>query len=94
MNESDLVVAALPMFHVFCLTVCMNAPLMNGAAILIVPKFSPAEVFKLIKKHQATIFSGVPTMYNYLYQYEGADETGFGPSGFASQAERPCLSLS
>lgn len=31
MNESDLVVAALPMFHVFCLTVCMNAPLMNGA---------------------------------------------------------------
>lgn len=77
MNESDLVVAALPMFHVFCLTVCMNAPLMNGAAILIVPKFSPAEVFKLIKKHQATIFSGVPTMYNYLYQYEGADEAGF-----------------
>ncbi|UOY88452.1 fatty acid--CoA ligase family protein [Bacillus glycinifermentans] len=78
MNEADLVVAALPMFHVFCLTVCMNAPLMNGAAILIIPKFSPAKVFELVKKHKATIFAGVPTMYNYLYQHEAADEHGFG----------------
>ncbi|ASB90236.1 fatty acid--CoA ligase family protein [Bacillus sonorensis] len=77
MNEADLVVAALPMFHVFCLTVCMNAPLMNGAAILIIPKFSPSAVFKLVKKHKATIFAGVPTMYNYLYQHEAADENGF-----------------
>jgi long-chain acyl-CoA synthetase len=68
---------------------------MNGAAILIVPKFSPAEVFKLIKKHQATIFSGVPTMYNYLYQYEGADETGFRSIRICIlQVEQPCLSLS
>ncbi|NPC92102.1 fatty acid--CoA ligase family protein [Bacillus sp. WMMC1349] len=77
MDEDDLVVAALPMFHVFCLTVCMNAPLMNGAAVLIMPKFSPSAVFELVKKHKATIFAGVPTMYNYLYQHEGANEDGF-----------------
>ncbi len=70
MNEKDKIVAALPMFHVFCLTVCMNAPLMSGACVLIEPQFSPASVFKLIKSRQATIFAGVPTMYNYLYQYE------------------------
>ena len=29
-NGNDRVVAALPMFHVFCLTVSLNAPLMNG----------------------------------------------------------------
>ncbi len=33
MNEKDKIVAALPMFHVFCLTVCMNAPLMSGACL-------------------------------------------------------------
>lgn len=48
----------------------MNAPLMSGACVLIEPQFSPASVFKLIKSRQATIFAGVPTMYNYLYQYE------------------------
>lgn len=75
MNESDRVITALPMFHVFCLTVALNAPLITGATILIVPKFSPKEVFQLAKEHEATVFAGVPTMYNFLFQYpEGNPE--------------------
>jgi len=75
MNEDDRVIATLPMFHVFCLTVALNAPLMNGATILIVPKFSPAEIFRLTKKYEATVFAGVPTMFNFLLQYpEGKAE--------------------
>ncbi|MDZ5470228.1 fatty acid--CoA ligase family protein [Bacillus sp. 31A1R] len=70
MSEEDRVVTTLPMFHVFCLTVALNAPLMNGATILIDPRFSPQEVFRLTKEYKATVFAGVPTMYNYLYQYE------------------------
>lgn len=69
MNEDDKVITALPMFHVFCLTVALNAPLMNGGTLLIVPKFSPAEVFRIAKKYEATVFAGVPTMYNFLFQY-------------------------
>ncbi|WP_281975438.1 fatty acid--CoA ligase family protein [Halobacillus litoralis] len=67
-NADDRVIAALPMFHVFCLTVCLNAPVMNGGTVLIVPKFSPQEVFATAEEHQATVFAGVPTMYNYLLQ--------------------------
>ena len=69
MNLDDRVVTVLPMFHVFCLTVCLNAPLLNGATLLIAPKFSSREIFSLIKEHSATVFAGVPTMYNFLYQY-------------------------
>ena len=69
MNEDDRVITALPMFHVFCLTVALNAPLMNGGTLLIVPRFSPAEVFKIAKDFEATVFAGVPTMYNFLLQY-------------------------
>lgn len=68
-NSDDRVVAALPMFHVFCLTVSLNAPLMNGGTVLIVPKFSPEAVFSITKQWQGTVFAGVPTMYNYLLQY-------------------------
>ncbi|MCP3026731.1 fatty acid--CoA ligase family protein [Halobacillus sp. A5] len=67
-SASDRVIATLPMFHVFCLTVALNAPIMNGGTILIVPKFSPPEVFDIAEEHQATVFAGVPTMYNYLLQ--------------------------
>jgi long-chain acyl-CoA synthetase len=68
MSESDQVITVLPMFHVFCLTVALNAPLMNGATMLIVAKFSPADIFVLAKKYKATVFAGVPTMYNFLLQ--------------------------
>ncbi|WP_430787765.1 fatty acid--CoA ligase family protein [Virgibacillus flavescens] len=67
-SSDDRVIAALPMFHVFCLTVALNAPLMNGGTILIVPSFSPQEVFRIAKEEIATVFAGVPTMYNYLLQ--------------------------
>lgn len=72
-NEEDLVVATLPMFHVFCLTVALNAPLMKGATVLIDPKFSPKEIFRLAKKFEPTVFVGVPTMYNFLLQYPEGD---------------------
>ncbi|WP_066394725.1 fatty acid--CoA ligase family protein [Neobacillus mesonae] len=76
-NHDDRVITALPMFHVFCLTVALNAPLLSGAAILIVPKFSPKEIFRLAKQYEATVFAGVPTMYNFLYQYSDGNAEDF-----------------
>ncbi|MUK90107.1 long-chain-fatty-acid--CoA ligase [Ornithinibacillus sp. L9] len=76
-SGEDRVIAALPMFHVFCLTVSLNAPLMNGGTILIVPKFSPQEVFRTAKEHEATVFAGVPTMYNYLLQTAEGNQEDF-----------------
>ncbi|MBO1911976.1 AMP-binding protein, partial [Microvirga sp. 3-52] len=53
----------------------VNAPLLKGATILLVPRFSPGDIFKIIKDKEATVFAGVPTMYNFLYQYpEGRKE--------------------
>ncbi len=69
-NSDDRVITTLPMFHVFCLTVVLNAPLMAGGTLLIAPKFSPKDIFAIAKNHEATVFAGVPTMYNFLYQYE------------------------
>lgn len=66
LSHEDCVVAVLPMFHVFCMTVCINAPILSGATILILPKFSPSRVFQTIRQHQATLFVGVPTMYNFM----------------------------
>ncbi|MEH7081446.1 fatty acid--CoA ligase family protein [Neobacillus drentensis] len=75
MNSEDKIVTVLPMFHVFCLTVALNAPLLSGATLLIAPKFSPKEIFELVKENRATVFAGVPTMYNFLLQYpEGNPE--------------------
>lgn len=71
MSNKDRVIATLPIFHVFALTVVVNAPLLRGASIILMPRFSPKDVFETIRQTKATVFAGVPTMYNFLYQYEG-----------------------
>jgi long-chain acyl-CoA synthetase len=77
MNDQDRVITTLPMFHVFCLTVALNAPLLSGATMLISPRFSPKEIFDLAKEYKATVFAGVPTMYNFLYQYPDGNPEDF-----------------
>lgn len=67
-NQNDRVISVLPMVHVFSIGASFCGPLLKGATLLIMDKFSPKEVFHIAKEHQATIFAGVPTMYNYLLQ--------------------------
>jgi len=55
--------AALPYFHVFGLTVCMNLPLWVGAAIVVQPDPRDTEaLLDLIERHAVTVFALVPTM--------------------------------
>ena len=68
LHDKDCVVSVLPMFHVFCMTICLNAPIACGATVLIVPKFSPLDVVRTIREKKATVFAGVPTMYNFIFQ--------------------------
>lgn len=77
MDSEDTVITTLPMFHVFSLTVALNAPLISGSTLIVIPKFSPKEIFRVAKKFKATIFAGVPTMYNFLYQYPESDPDDF-----------------
>lgn len=67
-TEGDRMITVLPMFHVFSLSVCINMPIACGATIVIVPKFSPAEVIKTIRREKATLFAGVPTMFSFMLQ--------------------------
>ena len=77
MGAEDRIITTLPVFHVFALTVVVNAPLTKGATLLLAPRFSPAEIFDLAATYKATVFAGVPTMFNFLYQFEGGDVAAF-----------------
>lgn len=67
-EQRDRFVVTLPLFHVFALTVVLNAPLFVGATLLLIRQFSPSKVSELIERERATIFAGVPLMYNYILQ--------------------------
>jgi long-chain acyl-CoA synthetase len=66
LDESDVVLAVLPIFHGFGLAALVHAPLMAGAKVVMVPQFSAAEVAKLIRTKAPTLMAGVPTLYDAL----------------------------
>jgi len=60
----ERMMAALPMFHVFGLTVAMLVSVRLGATMILHP--NPREIkniLKLVNKQRPTLFPGVPTMY-------------------------------
>jgi 2-aminobenzoate-CoA ligase len=44
-------------------------PFEGGAAISLIPKFTPTEMMELISKHQITILTGLPTAYRGLMKF-------------------------
>ncbi len=59
----ERMLAALPFFHVFAMTVCMNFAMRLGAEIVMMPRFVLSEAMKLIQTTKPTVMPGVPTMF-------------------------------
>jgi long-chain acyl-CoA synthetase len=62
----DRLLVVLPMFHSFAATVGMLTPLLHGLALAPLPRFDPTLVSETVAAVRATVFLGVPSMYNLL----------------------------
>jgi len=62
-QEGDTLLAVLPLFHGFGMSICMNAPLAMGGTVVLLPRFDAKQVVQTIHKEKPTIFAGVPTMF-------------------------------
>jgi long-chain acyl-CoA synthetase len=62
-THTDVQLMALPLFHIFGMTVMLNAGIYKGVHSIMVPKFEAPEVLRLMQTHSVSIFAGVPTMY-------------------------------
>jgi long-chain acyl-CoA synthetase len=70
----DVVFGGLPLFHSFGQTVSMNASLMVGACLTLVPKFDPEQALATMQRDGVTHFYGVPTMYGALLHHPGRED--------------------
>ena len=66
LTEEDVVLAALPIFHGFGLAALVNAPLLHGAKVVMVPQFSPKIVADLLRTKRPTLTAGPPTLFDAL----------------------------
>ncbi|GAA0504688.1 long-chain-fatty-acid--CoA ligase [Paractinoplanes deccanensis] len=73
-KPADVVLTVLPLFHVYGMSSAMNLGIRFGAALSLVPRFTPEKVLATIERDRATIFDGVPTMFGALLAYAEKNE--------------------
>ncbi len=68
-SEQEIVLAAIPFFHVYGMTIALNYPMFDGAAIVMQTRPEVNELLGLIQKYRPTQFPGVPALYQAINQH-------------------------
>jgi long-chain acyl-CoA synthetase len=84
-DENDVILGALPLFHSFGQTCGLNTAVFKGACLTMVPRFDPAKALEVIQRDKVTIFEGVPTMYTAMLHCDKRNE-------FDTSCVRLCIS--
>lgn len=61
--ESDVVLAALPLFHIFGLNATLGLVMREGATAVLVERFDPTDTLALVARQRVTVLPGAPPMF-------------------------------
>ncbi|MDP7063071.1 MAG: long-chain fatty acid--CoA ligase [Planctomycetota bacterium] len=70
----EVLLACLPFFHIFGMTVCLTWPVTVGAAMILQP--NPRDIPGLVKnivKHRVTLFPALPALFNAINNFENIE---------------------
>jgi long-chain acyl-CoA synthetase len=72
-DAEERMMAILPFFHVFAMTVVMNYGIWRAAELVIMPRFVLDDALKLISKTKPSVMPGVPTLFNAIINHQKLD---------------------
>jgi long-chain acyl-CoA synthetase len=73
----EMVIAFLPFFHIYGQVVVMLNGLAQGATIVLFTTPDIDEILAAMERYQASGFYGVPTLFEYLREYEKTDRVNW-----------------
>ncbi len=76
-DRPEVLVAALPLFHIFAMTCVMISAVSISATVIILPRFELHAALNIIRKYRPTFFHGVPTMYVGFNSAPNVEKYGF-----------------
>ncbi|MDF3023267.1 MAG: fadD1, partial [Alphaproteobacteria bacterium] len=88
-DGQDSMIAVLPLFHVFAMTVVMNMSIKKGMTLFIMPAFSVGELLELVKREKPAYLAAVPAMYIALANYDRISEHDFSTLKFCLSGGAP-----
>ncbi len=89
-EAEDVLIAVMPFFHSYGLTVGVNTCVANALTMVLIPNpRDMVHVLKSIEKHRATFYPGVPTMFVGFNNFPERDEYDLTSLRFAVSAAAP-----
>jgi long-chain acyl-CoA synthetase len=85
----ERLLAVLPLFHIYALTVDMLFGLRMGAEIVLHTRFDLEAVVKDLANKKITVFPGVPTMYSAIIHYPGIKDFDLSTLKFCGSGGAP-----
>lgn len=84
-GEKITAIGVLPLFHSYAMTVVMNAGLLLGSRMVLLPRFETLAVLKAIRRYRPQQMPGVPTLYNAIINHPAVGR-------FDLRSVRACIS--
>jgi len=85
----ERMLAALPFFHVYGMTVAMNEAIELAATIILLPRFNVDDALEAINLYQPTRFPGVPTMYMAIMNHPQVNQYNISSIRVCSSGSAP-----
>jgi long-chain acyl-CoA synthetase len=85
----EKMLAVLPLFHVYGMTVTMNESIYLAATIILLPRFQVDDTLEAIRAHRPTRFPGVPTMYIAIINHPRVREYDISSIKICSSGSAP-----
>lgn len=76
-DQHQIFLNILPPFHVFGLTANVLVPIMLGASVFAIPRFSPVAVIKSVAENGVTLMMAIPSMYAAILKSKSATADSF-----------------
>lgn len=90
LTPDDRVLVAVPLAHSLGLNGGLLAPLLSGATISLVERFSPETVFDAIRRDRVTVLPAVPTIFRRLLNSPAFAAADFSSLRLAVSGAAPC----
>tara|TARA_R100000005_G_C5003601_1_gene212052 strand:+ start:8052 stop:9770 length:1719 start_codon:yes stop_codon:yes gene_type:complete len=88
-DGQEKILAVLPLFHIYALSVIMTFGIAGGYEIILHPKFELDAVMKDLNKKKPTVFPGVPTMYMAIASHPKIKEYDLSSLKFCASGGAP-----
>jgi long-chain acyl-CoA synthetase len=90
LTADDTVLVAVPLAHSLGLNGGLLAPLLSGATVFLLERFTPEAVFHAIKKHHVTVLPAVATIFRRLLNSTAFAQADFSSLRLAVAGAAPC----